>query len=240
MSTGPNRKTSKELVDSFLEEFTSEKPTLNHGTHTSAMYLGDKLMGEVEQQDFSVLQTPDDMAAVTSILVSCLATAVGSSFTGFARAILEDMYPQLSAKLLEGEGNVTKEHVQFVKMLISQPLKQIRDADDKAVTRGEATKLPVNIEDLLSNVMAFGMAMHELGKHKANLKFETGMKQTMYKLLNNSLKNAGVAPGEGTLDSVLAKYIDRVVDASKDTYEKKNEQRTEARGNEPGLPESRE
>lgn len=237
MSTDKKRPTSEEVVTALLESFKENAPSNDvheEGTHASSMFLNDKPLGPTEMQDFSVLETPDDMAAVTSILVSCLATIVGSTFTGFARSIKEDMYPQL-AKQLKKSGHVTDEHIKFVKTLIDQPLREMIKQDDKSIQKGGRAKLPFDIEDLLVNVLAFGMAMHNLGKLNGTLKFETGMKHAMFKLLNNSLKSAGVEPHQGTLDETLTIYIDKAVSATKKLYEEKNA-RTEAGDQKPRVP----
>lgn len=167
------------------------------------------------------LESPEDAAALLSILVSVLATILGSTFTGFTRAARDDMLPNLGKELMHKTTSVKPEHYEFAIRLL-RPAMDAIVKDDEAKTLDQII-MPMNLNNAVLTLLSFGMAMHRIGKNGGELHYNTGLKAALHKATNKLLSGTGVITGEGTLDHFIHKAIDKHVADAKRIHEAGNE-----------------
>ena len=169
--------------------------------------------------DFDKFANGEDVAALCSLLLSLVASAAGSTVTGYAHNILTSMWPTI-AKEMVGEHGITQEHVDLITTLLKSGLKPI--ARDDATRPVSEQKVPVLLEKQVQSLVQFGIAMHALGKLNGPIRFQAGFKTTVLKVVNEQLAAGGVAPEKGTLPERLIEIIDGIVDAEQKKYEGTN------------------
>lgn len=207
-------KKANDFVNDFLEALKeSAPPTAGKVTFRNPDNPSDVIV----EQSFDAISSPEDLSAVMSVLMSCLGTVVRSTFTGYARAVRDEMLPKVCEELMATGAAVNQGHVDFATNLIQVPLNQLIKEDDK--TPLDAIRLPMQVDAAVKNLLSFGLAMYRLGANNSELKFETGLQQALFKAMNNFIKGSGIELNKGTLSETLMTIIRKHVAAAKLLHE---------------------
>jgi hypothetical protein len=212
----PNEKKAEQLVDDLLESFRQDNTTTLRGS----VSLQDEPDVRLEI-DFTGMDSPEDGAAILSIIISIMGTMFNSSFTGFARAAHEDMLPELIRHMEKHNDDIQSKHIAFVKRLIEPMFQSIEDKDNKASF--DEVRLPFNIRNTAHAMAALGMVMYTAGQNSTALDFDTGYKATLARTIQAAMKNAGVVPNVGSVNKIIGLAVDDAIKGVKAHHEQRTQ-----------------